>query len=59
MGFLRQEYWNGLPFPPLEDTPDPGIKPMTPALLSGFFTLELSGALVYRLAKSSTTKPIL
>ena len=26
MGFSRQEYWNGLTFPPLEDLPDPGIK---------------------------------
>ena len=27
MGFSRQEYWNGLPFPPPGDLPDPGIKP--------------------------------
>ena len=26
MGFSRQEYWSGLPFPPPEDLPDPGIK---------------------------------
>ena len=26
MGFHRQEYWSGLPFPPPEDLPDPGIK---------------------------------
>ena len=25
MGFFRQEYWNGLPFPPPGDLPDPGI----------------------------------
>ena len=25
--FSRQEYWSGLPFPPTEDTPDPGIEP--------------------------------
>ena len=25
MGFLRQEYWSGLPFPPPGDLPDPGI----------------------------------
>ena len=29
-GFLRQEYWNGLPFPPLEDLPDPGTEPAFP-----------------------------
>ena len=27
MGFSRQEYWSGLPFPPPRDLPDPGIKP--------------------------------
>ena len=26
MGFSRQEYWSGLPFPPPGDLPDPGIK---------------------------------
>ena len=31
-GFPRQKYWSGLPFPPLEDLPDPGIKPESPAL---------------------------
>ena len=31
MGFLRQEYWSGLPFPSPEDLPDPGIEPMSPA----------------------------
>ena len=42
MGFLRQEYWSGLPFPTLGDPPDPGIKPMSPALIGGFFTTESS-----------------
>ena len=32
MGFPRQEYWNGLPFTPLEDLPDAGIKPASPSL---------------------------
>ena len=27
MGFSRQEQWTGLPFPPQEDIPNPGIKP--------------------------------
>ena len=30
MGFSRQEYWSGLPFPPPEDLPNPGIKPRSP-----------------------------
>ena len=32
MGFSRQEYWSGLPFPSLGNLPDPGIKPGSPAL---------------------------
>ena len=32
MGFSRQEYWSGLPFPPPGDLPDLGIKPGSPAL---------------------------
>ena len=41
MGFSRQEYWSGLPHPPLIDLPDPGIKPASPsspALEGGIFT---------------------
>ena len=40
MGFSRQEYWDGLPFLPPGDLPDPGIKsasPGAPALDSRFF----------------------
>ena len=43
MGFPRQEYWSGLPFPSPGDLPDPGIKPMSPALAGGFFTTEPPG----------------
>ena len=32
MGFLRQEYWSGLPFPSPGGVPDLGIKPGSPAL---------------------------
>ena len=41
MGFSRKEYWSGLPRPPPEDLPNPGIEPtsfMSPALAGGFFT---------------------
>ena len=31
MGFSRQKYWSGLPFPPSGDLPDPGIEPTSPA----------------------------
>ena len=32
MGFSRQEYWSGLPFPSPGDLRDPGIEPRSPAL---------------------------
>ena len=32
MEFSRQEYWSGLPFPSPGELPDPGIKPVSPAL---------------------------
>ena len=40
LGFSRQEYWRGLPFPPPGYLPDPGIKPISPTLASRFFTTE-------------------
>ena len=43
MRFPRQEYWGGLPFLSPEDLPDPGIKPASPALAGGFFTIEPPG----------------
>ena len=38
IGFSRQEYWSGLPFPSPGDLPDPGIEPVSPALAGKFFT---------------------
>ena len=32
MGFSRQEYWSGLPFPSPRDLPNPGIEPGSPTL---------------------------
>ena len=32
VGFSRQEYWSGLPFPSPGDLPNPGIQPGSPAL---------------------------
>ena len=43
MGFSRQEYWSGLPYPPLGNLPDPGVEPvsiMSAALAGGFFTTD-------------------
>ena len=45
MGFPRQEYWSGLPFPPPGDLPNPGIEPAflaSPALAGGFFATSAS-----------------
>ena len=39
MGFSRQEYWSGLPFPSPGDLPNPGIEPRSPALEADAFTL--------------------
>jgi len=41
MGFSRQEYWSGLPYPPPGDLPDPGIKPASPAFLALHVDSEL------------------
>jgi len=40
MGFPRQEYWSGLPFPSPGDLPNPGIEPASPALQVEPFTAE-------------------
>ena len=44
MGFPRQEHWNGLPFPILEDLPDPGIEPVSPALQVNSLALNHLGS---------------
>ena len=44
LGFSRQGYWSGLPFPPLGDLPDPGIEPTSAALAGGFFMAEPPGS---------------
>ena len=51
MGFLRQEYWSGLPFPSPEDFPNPGFEPMSSAMAGGFFTTELPGTPIHRVWK--------
>ena len=40
MGFSRQEYWSGLPFPSPRDLRNPGIEPRSPALAGRFFTFH-------------------
>ena len=56
MGFSRQEYWSGLPFPSPGDLPNPGIKPGSPALQADSLLSELPGKLhiVHGVSKSWT-----
>ena len=44
MGFSRQEYWSGLPFPFPGDLPNPGIKPGSPTLRADALTSEPPGS---------------
>ena len=46
VGFSRQEYWNGLPYPPPGDLPNPGTEPTSPAapLLQAESTLSHRGS---------------
>ena len=41
MGFSKQEYWSGLPFPSPGDLPNPGIEPRSPALQADSLPTEL------------------
>ena len=43
MGFTRNEYWSGLPFPSPADLPDPGIESLSPALQVDSLPTELQG----------------
>ena len=47
MGFSRQEYWSGLPFPSPADLPDPGIKPRSPSQADAL-TSEPPGKLTFK-----------
>ena len=58
MGFSRQEYWNGLPFPPPGDLPDPEIEhmfPVAPASAGLFFP---GGTSVYVVMYSPSSRGI-
>ena len=43
MGFSREEYWSGLPFPSPGDLPNPGIEPGSPALEADALTSKPPG----------------
>ena len=42
MGFSRQDYWSGSPFPSPRDRPNPQINPRSPAFQADFFFYHLS-----------------
>ena len=44
MGFSRQEYWSGLPFPSPGDLPDPGIEPSLPHCRQTLYCLSYQGS---------------
>ena len=54
MGFPRQEYWTGLPFPTPRDLPEPGIELASPALAVGFLTTEPPGKPCFLVNQSKT-----
>ena len=54
MGFSRQEYWSGVPFPLPGDLSDPGIEPASPAWAGGFFIAEPPGKAHFRHTQTHT-----
>ena len=56
MGFSRQEYWSGLPFPFPWDLPNPGIEPRSPALQVNSLLLSHQGSPLQRHQHSPTQK---
>jgi len=59
MGFPRQEYWSGLPFPSPGDLPDAGIKPVSlvsPALAGGFFSTTILSHQLWKVAARGKSK---
>ena len=56
MGFSRQECWSGLPLPSPGDLPNPGMEPLSSALVGGFFTPEPPGK--FKSKSFSSLKPV-
>ena len=53
VGFSRQEYWSGLPFPSPEDLPDPGIEPGLQRCRQTLYRLSHQGSLKKSYDKST------
>ena len=58
MGFSRQEYWSGSPFPSLGDLPNPGIEPRSPELQADSLITELQGKPCFDICMSQCLKSI-
>ena len=61
MGFLRQEYWSGLPFPSPGNLPDPGIEPaslISPALAGRLFTASATWEIPGRPIRSDQIRSV-
>ena len=54
VGFSRQEYWSGLPFPSPGGLPDPRIEPVSLALVGGFVTAEPPGNFIIKVREKKT-----
>ena len=57
MGFSRQEYWSGLPFPSPGDLPNPGIEPGSPALRADTLPSETPGKPLRKVGNCQPTHP--
>ena len=60
MGCSRQEYWSGLPCPPLGDLPNPGIGPTSirsPVLAAGFLTTSTTWEAAHTTHTHTHTQP--
>ena len=58
MGFSRQEYWSGLPFPSPRDLPDPGIELRSPELQADTLTSEPPGKPFFSFLRKETRKEL-
>ena len=55
MGFSRQEYWSGLPFPSPGDLPNPGIEPQSPTFQADTLTSEPPGKVAISYSRRSNS----
>ena len=54
MGFFRQEYWSGYPFPSPGHLPNPGIKSRSPTLQADSFPAEPPGKPIHMCCQLNT-----